>query len=73
MASKKQQFVTAPLVIAKDAAGRDVYLYQGAPLPESLAKGEADRLADFLGSDQEVVPGDATQPRAADGSDSKAK
>lgn len=45
--------VKAPLVIAKDPSGRDVYVYQGSPLPEGLAEGEAKRLADFLEDDSE--------------------
>jgi hypothetical protein len=51
------KFVNAPLVIAKDAAGRDRYLYAGSPLPDDLADGEAERLADFL-------TGDAVDPNA---------
>ena len=48
-AAKKGKVVTAPLVVAKDAEGRDVYLYRGTPLPEGLADGEEKRLEDFLG------------------------
>lgn len=60
--SKKQQVVTAPLVIAKRADGSDVYIYQGAPLPDGLADGEEKRLSDFLGSatDLAEVSTDAT-------------
>lgn len=58
--SKKQQVVTAPLVIAKRADGSDVYLYQGARLPDGLADGEEKRLSDFLGADLTEVSGDAT-------------
>ncbi len=43
--------VNAPLVIAKRADGSDVYLYEGATFPDGMAKGEAERLADFLESD----------------------
>lgn len=50
MAAKKSLVVTAPLVIAKSAEGRDVYLYAGSAFPEEgLAEGEAKRLAEFLG------------------------
>jgi hypothetical protein len=49
-AAKKSKVVTAPLVIAKDKAGADVYLYAGAPfLPDGLAEGEEKRLEEFLG------------------------
>lgn len=47
--------VTAALVIAKRADGSDVYLYEGATLPEGLKDGEAERLADFL-SDEDEKP-----------------
>jgi hypothetical protein len=59
MAEKKQQFVNVPLVIAKRADGSDVYLYRGAPLPDGLADGEAKRLDEYLGDDQDVNSGDA--------------
>lgn len=42
------RIVKAPLVIAKAPNGSDVYVYQGSPLPDDLAKGEAERLADYL-------------------------
>lgn len=42
--------VKAPLVIAKRVDGSDVYVYAGSPLPDGLAKGEAERLADYLES-----------------------
>ena len=42
------KIVKAPLVVAKAANGQDVYVYQGAPLPDGLAEGEEKRLADFL-------------------------
>lgn len=45
------RIVKAPLVIAKAPNGSDVYVYQGSPLPEGLAKGEVERLADYLESD----------------------
>lgn len=48
-AAKKGKVVTAPLVVAKDSEGRDVYLYRGAPFPEGLADGEEKRLEEFLG------------------------
>lgn len=47
--------VKAPLVIAKRADGSDVYVYAGAPLPDDLASGEAERLADFLEDDAAPV------------------
>lgn len=37
--------VIAPLVIARGAFGRDVYLYRDTLLPDDLAEGEAHRLA----------------------------
>ena len=46
-----RNIVKAPLVIAKREDGSDVYVYAGAPLPDGLAEGETDRLADFLEDD----------------------
>lgn len=63
--SKKQQVVTAPLVIAKRTDGSDVYLYQGARLPDGLADGEAKRLVDFLGSQDEVAEASTDAAAAA--------
>lgn len=57
--SKKNNRVTAPLVIARRADGSDVYLYRGGILPEDLAEGEAKRLAEFLGSDEDLAEADA--------------
>jgi hypothetical protein len=45
------KLVSAALVIAKRQDGSDVYVYAGAPLPDGLAEGEADRLAEFLEDD----------------------
>lgn len=45
------RIVKAALVIAKRADGSDVYVYAGSPLPDGLADGEAQRLADFLDDD----------------------
>lgn len=50
------QHVTVPLVIAKRADGSDVYLYEGAPFPEGLREGEAERLAEFLADDEGDKP-----------------
>ncbi len=38
--------VVVPLVIARDASGRHVYLYQGAQVPDGLVDGEVERLAE---------------------------
>ena len=38
--------VTAPLVVAKQEDGSDVYLYQGVEVPESLSSSEVKRLRD---------------------------
>lgn len=38
--------VTAPLVITKKDDGSDLYLYEGAFLPEGLADSEVKRLVD---------------------------
>ena len=45
--------VTAPLVVAKQPNGSDLYLYQGAPVPDGLADGEIKRLeeGDFIEKD----------------------
>lgn len=53
------RIVKAPLVIAKAPNGSDVYVYQGSPLPEDLAKGEVERLADYLEPDA-APEGDGT-------------
>lgn len=45
------KIVKAPLVIAKREDGSDVYVYAGAPLPDGLAAGEVERLAEFLEGD----------------------
>lgn len=37
-------YVSAPLVIAKLDGGGDVYLYEGAQLPDGLKDGEEARL-----------------------------
>lgn len=36
--------VSAPLVVAKQPNGSDLYLYQGAPVPDGLADDEVKRL-----------------------------
>lgn len=38
--------VTAPLVVARQSNGTHVYLYAGAPLPDTVSKDEAERLVD---------------------------
>lgn len=38
--------VTAPLVITKHVDGSDLYLYQGAVLPDFVGGDELDRLVD---------------------------
>lgn len=48
--------IAAPLVIAKREDGSDVYLYAGAFLPDGLAEGEADRLAEFCEDEAEDKP-----------------
>lgn len=49
--------VVVPLVIARAESGRDVYLYQGAPVPDGLADGQVERLAreGFILADPEPV------------------
>lgn len=53
--------VTSSLVIAKRADGSDVYLYEGASFPDGMLEGEAERLADFLGS-PEIAPDAEPEP-----------
>lgn len=45
--------VTAPLVVARQGNGTDVYLYAGSPVPETVGKDELDRLSKggFIESD----------------------
>ena len=40
--------VMAPLVIAKDDSGKQVYLYFGTEVPASIGKAEVARLSDFI-------------------------
>lgn len=43
----KQYVVTAPLVVTKDEAGADVYLYSGAPVPSIVPAAAVKALADL--------------------------
>lgn len=45
--------VSVPLVIAKQKDGSFVHLYEGALLPDTLDKDEAERLADYFEDDDE--------------------
>lgn len=50
---KKDEIVAlAALVIAKDASGADVYIYQGSAVPEGIPAAEVKRLTDegFVGT-----------------------
>ena len=38
--------VIAPLVSAKDPAGKNTYFYEGAIVPDGFDKGDIDRLVD---------------------------
>lgn len=38
--------VTAPLVVASDADGRHVYVYQGSPVPAGVTEAEIARLVE---------------------------
>lgn len=50
--------VTAPLVIASDAEGRHVYLYEGQPVPAGIPAAEVKRLVEggFLSQGQPEEP-----------------
>ena len=64
--SGKKLVVLAPLVATKDEAGRILYLYRGAPMPERTPQAEIDRLLemDMIGEDDgTVIPGVAQDPR----------
>lgn len=56
------RIVKAPLVIAKAPNGSDVYVYRGSPLPEGLADGEVERLADYLDDEPVVEAGVDERP-----------
>lgn len=58
--------VTAPLVIASDAEGRQVYLYRGAPVPAQIPAKEVTRLVEggFVVADAPPAEADA-QPEGA--------
>lgn len=66
MASKKltDLVVTAAMVSARRADDTVVYLYRGAPLPDGLAEGEAERLADLGMVGEHAVPVVAEPPRS---------
>lgn len=51
-AAEKAVIVLAPLVITKQEDGSDVYLYQGAPMPEGISDAEVKRLTaeGFIGT-----------------------
>lgn len=48
--------VSAPLVVAKQSNGSDLYLYQGAPVPDGLADDEVKRLREggFIEKDEDT-------------------
>lgn len=50
--------VTAPLVVARQDNGTDVYLYAGSPVPETVGKDELDRLSEggFIESGDTATP-----------------
>lgn len=60
----KSYSVTAPLVIAKDEVGADVYVYQGAPVPDGQSDDWITRHVD----DGLIVAGEYVPdpPRASD-------
>jgi hypothetical protein len=47
MAASKTNKVTGALVITKNEDGSDLYLYEGAELPDFIDKGEVKRLTDL--------------------------
>jgi hypothetical protein len=51
--------VTAPLVIVKDDAGHDLYLYENAPVPANADAGDVKRLKaeGMLGDAEQTAPG----------------
>ena len=50
MAAKKQYVAKAALVIAKDEQDRDIYIYEGSPVPDNVTKESVERLLaeDFI-------------------------
>lgn len=63
----KQLVVVVPLAVAKDEAGRDVYLYRDTPVPASIPKAERKRLqeggfVDVVGEDDPTPPPPAGLP-----------
>lgn len=54
--------VKAALVIAKLEDGSDVYLYEGAPVPEGLKDGEVDRLKELGLLEDESKSDDGDKP-----------
>lgn len=54
--------VTAPLIITKKADGSDLYLYEGAVLPDSVSAEEIKRLQ-TLGLVDKPEEGEKTAPK----------
>ena len=52
--------VSAPLVITKGESGSDMYLYQGAPVPESVNADEIKRL-----EESGLIEKDASESKSA--------
>jgi hypothetical protein len=59
----QQHIVTAPLVITKKEDGSDLYLYEGAVLPDHVSADEAKRLSD-LGLVDKLSASAAKTPQA---------
>lgn len=55
--------VTAPLVITKKEDGSDLYLYEGAELPDHISADEVQRLTD-LGLVEASSGGKKSKPAA---------
>lgn len=65
-------FVNAPLVVARQENGTDIYLYQGAPVPPSVKADEVKRLvADGLLTKNAEEAADDSEPKAPAKSASK--
>jgi len=47
----------APLVIARDESGHDIYIYGGQPVPDNVTKDEIARLEDggFIASEKQAA------------------
>ena len=68
----KQLLVTAPLVVTKDKAGVDRYLYEGTPVPADIPAEQVKRLRELrMVADADAAATDGDAPAYPEGEPSK--